>query len=234
MEMKRKLTVLTQRYARALRRHLGCGPAASLRPALRVGQMAVELGLETLDLARIHGQAVDQLRLSEGGVETLKRADLFFGEAIAPIVETHHAARQNRTDLRRLNEELGRRTMELAATNRQLRLGINRRKTIEAALRKSGDSHAKLLKDSLQLQDGLRRLTRQVVAAHEAERRQLSQELRNEVAQGLLGINVRLLSLKQEAKSSTKILQSEIASTQRLVTKSEKSARRVARGIGGA
>jgi len=47
-----------------------------------------------------------------------------------------------------------------------------------------------------------------------------------------LGINVRLLTLKQEARSNTKDLKNEIASTQQLVLKSAKSVRRVAREFG--
>ena len=59
-------------------------------------------------------------------------------------------------------------------------------------------------------------------------------ELQDEIAQTLLGINVRLLSLKQEARNNTKGLKNEIASTQRLVVKSAKSVRRVAREFGNA
>jgi signal transduction histidine kinase len=88
------------------------------------------------------------------------------------------------------------------------------------------------LKDSLQLQEGLRQLTRQLLASHEEERKKISLELQNEIAQTLLGINVRLLSLKQEARNNTKGLKKEIASTQRLVVKSANSVRQVAREFG--
>jgi hypothetical protein len=47
----------------------------------------------------------------------------------------------------------------------------------------------------------------------------------------LLGINVRLLAMKQKARSSTRGLKNEIASTQRLVVKSAKSVRRFAREL---
>jgi signal transduction histidine kinase len=144
-------------------------------------------------------------------------------------VETHQAARQSKIDLNRLNETLGRRTTELAATNRELQRGIARRKSVEAALKKSGEHYTRLLKDSLQLQEGLRQLTHQVLAAQEDERKNLSCELQDEIAQTLLGINVRLFSLKQEARSNQKGLRNEIASTQRLVVKSARSVRRVAR-----
>ena len=56
----------------------------------------------------------------------------------------------------------------------------------------------------------------------------LSGELRDEIAQTLLGINVRLLSLKQCGQSDLNGLKNEIANTQRLVVESAKSVRRFA------
>jgi signal transduction histidine kinase len=230
--MKQKLIRLSQRYVTALREHLKQGPRASFQPALGLGRRAVALGLETLELARIHERALVTLEAAGGKDGFAKRAEIFFTEALTPIVETHRAARQSKLELNRLHETLGRRTAELAVTHRQLKRGILRRKSVEAALKKSGEHYTKLLKDSLQLQEGLRQLTHQVLAAQEYERRKISRELQNEIAQTLLGINVRLLTLKQEARNNTKGLKNEIASTQRLVVKSAKSVRRVAREFG--
>ena len=78
----------------------------------------------------------------------------------------------------------------------------------------------------------MRQLTHQVLAAQENERKKISRELQDEIAQTLLGINVRLLTLKQEARSNTKGLKNEIASTRQLVLKSAKSVRRAARQFG--
>jgi signal transduction histidine kinase len=227
--MRQKLTGLSQQYVTALRKHLKRGPRASLQPALGLGRQAVVLGLETLELARIHERAVAMLELSSSKNGFIKRAEIFFSEAITPIVQTHRAARESRIQLGQLNETLSRRTAALAATNRQLQRDIVRRKRVEAALKKSGKHYAKLLEDSLQLQDNLRQLTRQVLAAQEDERKKISCELQDEIAQTLLGINIRLVSLKQEGRRNTKGLKNEIASTQRLVAKSAQSVRRVAR-----
>jgi len=227
--MKQNSARLSQRYEVALRKHLKPGPRASLQPALRLGCQAVALGLETLELARIHERALTALELSQSKDGLAKRAEIFFTEANAPIVETHRAARRSKIELNRLNGTLDRRTAELAATNRRLLRGIVRRKGVEAALRKSGQHYTRLLKESLRLQEGLRLLTHQVLAAQEDERKKISRELHNEIAQTLLGIHVRLLSLKQEARNNTKGLKNEIASTQRLVIKSAKSVRRAAR-----
>ena len=230
--MKQKLTKLSQRYVTALRKHLKQGPRASLQPALGLGRQAVALGVETLELARIHERAHTTLELSNSKNGVIKRAEIFFTEAITPIVETQRAARQTKVDLSRLKETLGQRTEELAVTNRQLQRGVVRRKAMEEAFEKSGQHHHKSLEESLQLQKRLRQLTHQVLAAQEDERKNISRELQDKIAQTLLGINVRLLSLKQEARSNTKGLKNEIASTQRLVVKSAKSVRRIAHEFG--
>ncbi|HEY4951758.1 MAG TPA: hypothetical protein VII71_00040, partial [Verrucomicrobiae bacterium] len=67
----------------------------------------------------------------------------------------------------------------------------------EEALAKNGKCHDKCLEESLELQKCLRQLTHRMLAAQEDERAKLSHELQDEIAQTLLGINVRLLSLKQ-------------------------------------
>jgi signal transduction histidine kinase len=226
--MKRKSMLLAGRYQAALRRHIKEGPSASLQPALRLGRQTVVLGLETLELARIHEGALGALGLADG-VSDGQKVLLKRAEALTPIVETHRAARQSKTDLHRLNETLNCRTLELAATNRQLERGVARRQKVEAALKASGVHYARLLQDSLKLQQGLRQLTHQLLASQEEERKQISLELQNEVAQTLLGINVRLTALKHEAKSNSKGLKEEIASTKRLVANSARSIQRVAR-----
>jgi signal transduction histidine kinase len=209
------------------------GPQASLQPALGLGRRAVALGLETLELARIHERAIGTLEAASGKDGIVKRAEIFFKEANLPIVETHRAARQSQVHLSRMKETLDHRTEELAVSNRQLKRGIVRRKVTEAAAEKSAQHHNKCLEESLQLQKRLRQLTHRVLAAQEDDRKSISSELQDEIAQTLLGINVRLLSLKREARLNTKDIKNEIASAQRLVLKSAKSVRRVAREFGG-
>ena len=224
--MKERKISLSQRYVTALRTHLRPGARAGLAPALELGRQAVAAGLETLALARMHEQSLVAL-LPEHAARThvtmIRRAGTFFAEALTPIAETHRAARQSKINSLQLAETLSQRTRELAATNRQLKRGIVRHKQVETALMKSGVHYTKLLNDSLQLQKGLRQLTHQVLAAQEQERKKISLELQDEVAQTLLGINVRLLNLKQEARTNSNGLKQEIASTQRLVAQSAKS-----------
>jgi len=229
--MKQKLIRLSQRYVAALRKYLKQGKCASVQPALRLGREAVGLGLETLELARIHDRAISTLELTGRKSGLVKRAEIFFIEAIIPIVETHRAARQSKIELSRLSETLNERTLELAATNRELQRGIVRCRDMEDAFEKGGKDHTKCLTESLQLQKHLRQLAHQVLRAQEDERNKISHELQDEIAQTLLGINVRLLSLKREAGGRTDGLKNKIASTQRLVVRSVKSVRKFAREL---
>jgi signal transduction histidine kinase len=212
-----------------LRKHLKQGPQASLQPARGLGRQAVASGLETLDVARIHERALAALEAAGSKDGIIGRADIFFTETIAPIEQTHRAALKASARLNRLNKMLGRRTVDLAASNRSLQQGIARRKTVEAALKKSGEHYKTLLEESQALQKHLQHLTHRILAAQEDKRKKLSHDLQDEIAQTLLGINVRLLTVKKAAGRSAKSLQKEIASTQRLVDMSVKTIQRFAR-----
>ena len=229
---------LSQRYASALRKHLKQGPKgpagaqARLEPARALGRQALSLGLETLDVARIHDETLAALEAFSSRDGIIGRAEIFFTEAITPIEKTHHAALAANVRLRQMNKTLGRRTVDLAASNRSLKEGITRRKTVEKALKKSGENSTQLLEESRRLQKRLQRLTHRIMAAQEDKREKLSHDLQDEIAQTLLGINVRLLTLKKEAAGNTEELEKEIAKTQRVVDKSVKSIKRFTREFG--
>jgi signal transduction histidine kinase len=227
--MKPNLIRLSQRYVTALRAHVQSESGAGLKPARTLGRQAATLGLEPLELARIHKQAIAPLKLSQSKDGMARRAKMFFTEALTPIVATHDAAQRSQKDLQQLNAMLNRRTRELAATNRRLQRGIRQRKRVETTLQKTGKRSARLLKDSQQLQQGLRRLTQQRLAAQEAERKQVSSELQDDIAQTLLGINVRLLTMKRGARGNGTGFKKEIAGTRRLVVKTTGSLKRAAR-----
>ena len=104
--MKQNLIRLSEQYVTALRKQLKQGPQASLQPALELGRQAVALGLETLDLARIHEQALVTLELSYSKNGFTKLAGIFFTEANTLIEETHRDARQTKVHLSRLMTKL--------------------------------------------------------------------------------------------------------------------------------
>lgn len=232
--MKQKLIRLSQRYVAALKKHLRQSPRVMppYRPARRLGREAAALKLETLDVARIHEKALAVLEVSGTEDGVAERAELFFTEAITPIEETHRAALKASVRLSRLNHALERRTMDLSASNRSLKKGIIRRKTAEQALKRSGEHARELLKESRHLQKHLQRLTHQLLSAQENKRKKISRDLHDEIGQTLLGINLRLLTLKTEAALGASGLKKEIVSTQRLVDKSVKCIKRFAREFG--
>jgi signal transduction histidine kinase len=226
--MKQTVIGLSRRYVAALQKHLRQGARASLRAARDLGCQAAASDLETLDMARMHDAALATLAScgSHGGAR--KRARIFFAAAITPIEETHRAALKSNALLSRLKQQLGRCTTDLAASCRTLKQGIIQRRT----LKESGELSQELLKESRGLQKHLQRLTHQVLSAEEDHRKEISHELQDEIAQTLLGINVRLLALKQDAAANAHGFEAEIASTERLVDVSVKSIKKFAREIG--
>ena len=232
--MNQKLIRLSQRYVAALKKHVrqGSRAIAPCEPARRLGREAAVLKLETLDVARIHQGALATLEASRSRDGVIERAEIFFAEAITPIEETHRAALKSNVDLSKLRQTLGRRTMDLAASHRSLKQVIVRRKMVERSLKKSGEHSRKLLKESRRLQKHLQQLAHQLLSAQEDKRKKISRDLHDEIAQTLLGINVRLLTLKKEAAVDAGSLKKEIVSTQRLVDKSVKSIKRFAREFG--
>jgi signal transduction histidine kinase len=108
----------------------------------------------------------------------------------------------------------------LAVVNRELRQEIDRRQAVEKSLRESEEHYSRLLEQSRDMQEQLRLLSRQVLSTQEEERKKISRELHDVIAQTLTGINVRLAALKKEGTSNSRGLERGIARTQRLVQQS--------------
>ena len=81
------------------------------------------------------------------------------------------------------------------------------------------------------MQEQLRLLSRQLLLAQEEERKKISRELHDVIAQTLAGINVQLTSLRDKAALNTKGLERSIARTQRLVVHSVNIVHRFAREL---
>ena len=227
-----QLSQLSAHYLAALRTQLEQGRQSSLQPAHELGSQAVNLGLETLDLAKLHEQALTVLISPDCSPvtrdEMTQRAVVFFTEALVPIEKTHRLARESGADLLQLQERLGQRTLDLADSNRDLRLGITERMSAEAALVSSERVSSQLLQESRLLEQQLKDMTRQILAADEVERKKMSLQLHDEVGQTLLGIHMRLLTLKAEVAAKQEGLNQEIAVTQHLLEDSVKTIKKFA------
>ena len=132
---------------------------------------------------------------------------------------------------RKRTEGAQRRLEMLTASNRKLEREIIRRQAVEQALLQSEQHQIELLEQSHHMQGQLRHLSRKVLRAQEEERKRISRELHDVIAQTLTGINVRLAALKKEAALNTKDLDRNIARTQRLVEHSVNIVHRFAREL---
>lgn len=195
------------RYLEALRARLRRGSGRAPRAAGKLGGEAVALGLETLDLARIHEEALMALTPADCSARELgqirRRSSLFFLETLTPVEES----------------------------NRHLKREILRRERAEAALIKSEQHYRGLLKQSLVMEQRLRLLSHRILSAQEEERKKISRELHDQIAQMLAGINVHLATFKGAAAISTVGLNRKIRNTQRMVEKSVRTVHRFAREL---
>jgi len=192
----------------------------------------VALGLEILNLAMIHEKALIAHAISMESTTArdriLRRAGKFFAEAIVPMEETHRTALESNAQMSKLNLALKRRAQQLSTSNRELKREIAKRRAVEESLRKSEQDSRRLLDQSRRMQEQMRLLSRRLLSVQEDERKRISRELHDVVAQMLTGINVQLATLKTEATADAQGLGRRISRTQRLVEKSVENVHRFA------
>lgn len=222
---------LADAYLASLRRHCVPGPLGSLEAAHELGEEAVAIGLETLDLAGIHGHALSQLLAADDSAakrtDLTLRATAFFTEAIIPIEGTHRAALKSAADMTELHAALDERTVELVDANGELQRQVAERAAAESTLRNSQRSARELLNESRVLEGKLQQMTHQILSATETERQRMSLQLNDEIAQTLLGIQLRILALDNEVAANRSDLSREIAATQQLATAATITVRRL-------
>ena len=121
--MKRKIYELSRKYQALLREHLRNDSEADAQSARAMGRRAMIIGLETLDLARIHELALNAFVLPNYSPRIreamTRRAGIFFAEAITPIEKTHRAALEAGAHLGQVNQMLRQRGADLAFSDQQ-------------------------------------------------------------------------------------------------------------------
>ncbi len=119
----------------------------------------------------------------------------------------------------------------LAVRNQELHREILRRQVVEEALKKSEEHQTRMLEKARRMQEQMRLLTRRVLQVQEEERRKISRDLHDDIAQTLVGINVHLEALSRETMVNPEVIRRKIARAQKMVEKSVNIVHRFAREL---
>ena len=233
--MKLKQAAFEKQYQSILGKYLQSRSDPGLGVARKLGVRALALGLATLDLAKIHETALFALLITRDSDHVrnglIRRGVTFFTEAITPIEEAHRGALEANLHLKAMLATLTERTRELALSRKELEREIRKCRIAENSLRISEKSTRQLLMKSQDMQEEMRLLSRRLFSVQEEERKRISRELHDVVAQTLTGINVQLSSLTMQSTEDAESLQTKITSTQRLVENSVAIVHRFARDL---
>lgn len=233
--MKVKHPELFGAYKGALSRFLEVVPQCDLTEARELGEEALAQGLETLDLAILHQEALIVLVIHPTATgnhpEKVRLAGTFFAEAVTPIEGSHRTARVANIKLNSAIEKLKQQATELVAFNAELQIEIKNREALEESLRISETTSTELLAESLHLQEELRSLSRRLLVAQEEERKRISRELHDVASQTLTSINIRLAALTQQTEAHSQEMSQKLAETQRHVEESVNLVHRFAKDL---
>lgn len=233
--MKHNTSELSRRYLAGLRSHLSSRRPSGRPVAQMLGRDAVAAGLDILDLARMHEQALVVLAPSHDFANArngqIKRTSGFFTAALVPMEKDNRATRENARQLKQHIETLRVHTAALAASNRHLQREVRHRKAAEESHSQGKELYRRLYTQSQGMQKKLRGLARQILAAQEAERRTISRDLHDDVVQKLVAINVQLAALDKAADIGSRTLRAKIAQTKRIVQTSVEAVHQFAREL---
>jgi signal transduction histidine kinase len=232
--MKHPPAGFSQQYRQALRDHLAQSSVPDQELISKISAEIRSAGFPILELAKLHERflVLDLLPGCTVRKQTtiIRKAGNFFAAVLAAD-GAGHAGTRDGARLKKTIQSLSGRTVELATANQRLGLEIAQRKKVEAALRKSEEHGLKALEKSEALKEELRGLSRQILSIQEEERKKISRELHDVVAQALMGINVRLAALKTGAGMDARELGRNISLTQKMVKKSANIVHQYAREL---
>lgn len=222
-------------YAAALRRHLAPGKDAEKSSGERYAGAITGSGLLASDLIAFQEKLLVGKILPRTALELrsalVRRAAAFLANTVMASGQVGgHVGEMTRFQ-RSVIASLGRRSVDVAAANQGLEREIAHRELSERSLAKRERTHSEMLLRSARQQEQLRRLSRQILSAQEDERRRISRELHDVIAQTLTGINLRLATLRKEAGLNTRTLERNIDLTQKLVERSVERVHQFAREL---
>lgn len=190
----------------------------------RLGNRALKLGIDLLELAGIHESSL--VALEKNGIpdrekkDRTRRSTAFFDLVLAPIEESRFIASEANSRFESIIETLTCHTEALDRSNKKLQVEIARRKKVEDSLRTSETTTGILLKQARAMQEQMRSLSHRLITAQEDERRRISRELHDVIAQTLAAINVQLAVLRSLSAANADDLHEKIEATELLVEQS--------------
>ena len=200
--MKTKSPIALRAYPAALQRYLQPGSTASLQPALRLGRQAVARGVEMLELGWMHEQA------------------------LLPRVRAVRGAAARAQMIRRAQQFFAQVIQPLEEKH-----CAARQRPVAASLLQSQQHNGRLLEQARLQQCQMRLLSHRLLSAQEDERKRISRELHDVIAQTLTAISVRLATLKAETTAASQTLSQKITHAQRLVRQSVEIVHQFAREL---
>jgi len=226
---------MSQRYQRALQRYLKQDDPTKLSAARAIGVFFRASGVDTLELAKLHEDVLVTEALLKCPVKDRGKIIAMAGDFYAAVITPIEKVDSRRTEVfisrGKLIEQLSRRTVELVVSNIERRLEIIQRNKVETELREKELRCRQLLEQESTLRLHSRRLSHRLLTIQEDERKRISHELHDVISQTLLGINVHLAILKQEAEHDSANLEKSISRTQHLVVHSVNIVHEFARSL---
>ncbi|MDA9922015.1 sensor histidine kinase [Verrucomicrobiales bacterium] len=221
-----KLRSFPQAYHSALEKHLQENsdgiPDSTITHGL--GTRTLKLGINLLGLAKIHLNSLTSLEKAglttqENGEPNRQSSD-FFNAVAEPLEEGRFKASKTGHQLSSTIETLRHHEEDLARSNKNLLAEITRLKEVENSLRTSEETASLLLEQAREMQEEMRSLSRRLITAQEDERKRISRELHDVIAQTLTGINLRLAVLRSQSVANNEDFHEKIQITEHLVEQS--------------
>jgi signal transduction histidine kinase len=221
------------RYEAALNGYLARPDAAALQLAYELGRAAMNAGCGIVDVTRLHHQALGNGAMSGERASILLGAQVveaFLLEVLAPFEAAYRCFGRARERLQQINGVLAERNEELALSNSQLEEEIRVRRRAEDALRENKDHYFQLFQQAHAMERDLRELSAKVLSAQEDERKRISRELHDEVAQALTAVDVAIAMLKKQVRTG-KAFERTFAEAEQLLAQSMETVHSFAREL---